>query len=230
MKRPAILIVDDDPVIAKFMKANLEARGYGVALAIDGDTGIGLLEEMMPDLVILDIMLPGMDGVEVCRRIREWSQVPIIMLTARDNIDGKIELLDLGADDYISKPFGLEELMARIKAVLRRNVGEVRVGRSTFISDDMEIDFDARQVEVSGRSVDLSQTEYDLLRELSQNAGKVMTHQMLLSRIWGPQYGNEMEYLRVYISRLRRKIEENSRKPKHILTMSGVGYSMKKPS
>jgi two-component system KDP operon response regulator KdpE len=228
MKETTILVVDDDPVIVKFVSANLKARGFGVVAAEDGESAIKAMEQTLPDLVILDIMMPGMDGVEVCRRIREWSKVPIIMLTAKNELNDKVELLNLGADDYITKPFGIEELLARVRAILRRKVGAGSSDTVLFVNDDLEINFAERWVSLGGKQIDLSPTEYDLLRELAQNAGKVLTHQMLLSRVWGSEYGNETEYLRVYIGRLRSKLEADPKKPKHILTKSGVGYCMQK--
>ncbi len=230
MKETTILVVDDDPVIVKFVSANLKARGFSVVTAEDGEAAIKAMEQTLPDLVILDIMMPGMDGVEVCGRIREWSKVPIIMLTAKNELNDKVELLNLGADDYITKPFGIEELLARVRAILRRKVGAASSDTVLFVNDDLEINFAERWVSLDGKQIDLSPTEYDLLRELAQNAGKVLTHQMLLSRVWGSEYGNETEYLRVYIGRLRGKLEVDPKKPKHILTKSGVGYCMQKLS
>jgi len=230
MKETTILVVDDDPVIVKFVSANLKARGFNVVAAEDGEAAIKAMEQTLPDLVILDIMMPGMDGVEVCSRIREWSKVPIIMLTAKNELNDKVELLNLGADDYITKPFGIEELLARVRAILRRKVGAGSSDTVLFVNDDLEINFAERWVSLGGKQIDLSPTEYDLLRELAQNAGKVLTHQMLLARVWGSEYGNETEYLRVYIGRLRGKLEADPKKPKHILTKSGVGYCMQKLS
>ena len=228
MKDARILIVDDDPVIVKFVSANLKARGFGVLTAEDGASAIKVMEQTLPDLVVLDIMMPGMDGVEVCRRIREWSKVPIIMLTAKNELGDKVDLLNLGADDYITKPFGIEELLARVRAVLRRRTGNTTPETAIFTNDNLQINFAERWVTLDEKQIDLSPTEYDLLRELAQNVGKILTHQMLLARIWGPEYGNETEYLRVYIGRLRNKLEINSKKPRHIITKSGVGYCLQK--
>ncbi len=227
-KDTTILIVDDDPVIIKFIAANLKARGFAVVSAEDGEGAMRALEQHLPDLVILDIMMPGIDGVEVCQRIREWSKVPIIMLTAKNELNDKVELLNLGADDYITKPFGIEELLARVRAVLRRKSGGIPPEKALFVNDNLKINFAERWVTLNDEEIDLSPTEYDLLRELAQNAGKVLTHQMLLSRVWGPEFVSETEYLRVYVGRLRNKIEVNSKKPQHILTKSGVGYVLQK--
>ncbi len=227
-KDTTILVVDDDPVIVKFITANLKARGFAVVSAEDGEGALRALEQYLPDLVILDIMMPGMDGIEVVQRFREWSKVPIIMLTAKNEVNDKIELLHLGVDDYITKPFGIEELLARVRAVLRRKSVGIPPEKAIFVNDNLEINFAERTVTVNGKDVDLSPTEYDLLRELAQNAGKMLPHQTLLSRVWGPEYINETEYLRVYIGRIRSKIEANQKKPKHILTKSGVGYVLQR--
>jgi len=174
--------------------------------------------------VILDIMMAGMDGSETCRRIREWSQVPIIMLSAKSDLSTKVDLLNLGADDYVTKPFGVEELMARVKAVMRRREGTPDRDSATFVTGALQVNLGERRVTVGGKVVKVSPTEYNLLRELVQNEGKVITHQMLLSRVWGPEYGEETEYLRVYIGRLRSKIEADPQNPKYLVTEPGVGY------
>ncbi|MDD5093534.1 MAG: response regulator transcription factor [Dehalococcoidia bacterium] len=228
MNKTCVLVVDDDPIILKFVAANLRARDFEVIMAEDGPSALKSMEEKLPDLVILDIMMPGMDGIEVCHRIREWSPVPIIMLSAKSEVGNKVDLLNLGADDYITKPFGIEELMARVRAVMRRKTRSDHVDSAAFVSDDLEVNLGRRVVTVGGKQIKLSPIEYSLLRELVQNAGKVITHQMLLSRVWGPEYGEEIEYLRVYIGRLRNKIEPDPQNPKHILTESGVGYSLRK--
>ncbi len=228
MDNTRVLLVDDDPVILKFVGANLKARNFDVTTAEDGESALKAMEQTLPDLVILDIMMPGMDGVEVCRRIREWSRVPVIMLTAKNELNDKVTLLNLGADDYITKPFGIEELLARVRAVLRRKSGTNIPDAVIFVSDELQINFAERLVTVDGKAINLSPTEYDLLRELAQNVGKVLTHQMLLSRVWGAEYGNETEYLRVYVGRLRSKIEVDPKKPKHIMTKTGIGYHLQK--
>ena len=228
MNNTRVLLVDDDPVILKFVGANLKARNFDVTTAEDGESALKAMEQTLPDLVILDIMMPGMDGVEVCRRIREWSRVPVIMLTAKNELNDKVTLLNLGADDYITKPFGIEELLARVRAVLRRKSGTNVPDAVIFVSDELQINFAERLVTVDGKAINLSPTEYDLLRELAQNVGKVLTHQMLLSRVWGAEYGNETEYLRVYVGRLRSKLEVDPKKPKHIMTKTGIGYHLQK--
>ena len=224
MKKTCVLVVDDDQVILKFVGANLRARGFEVLIAEDGASALKAMEEKLPDLVILDIMMAGMDGSETCRRIREWSQVPIIMLSAKSDLSTKVDLLNLGADDYVTKPFGVEELMARVKAVMRRREGTPDRDSATFVTGALQVNLGERRVTVGGKVVKVSPTEYNLLRELVQNEGKVITHQMLLSRVWGPEYGEETEYLRVYIGRLRSKIEADPQNPKYLVTEPGVGY------
>jgi len=223
--RRRILIVDDDPAILKFVRANLEATDYRTLTAVDGAEALQTVERELPDLVILDIMIPKVDGFEVCRRLREWSQIPIIMLSALDNVVDKVKCLDLGADDYMTKPFGVNELIARVRAVFRRSQAiETIPVHPSFTFNDLNINFVKRQVTVSGREVRLTSTEYNLLRELVLNAGKVLTHNMLLGRVWGPEYGGEKEYLRVFIGRLRKELESDPSSPKYIINVPGVGY------
>ena len=224
-----ILVVDDEPSIQHFIKRNLELRSFKVSLASNGLEALAQFEQANFSLIILDIMMPGMDGLEVCRRIRQRSTVPIIILTALDEETDKIAALDQGADDYLTKPFGVGELMARVKAVLRRNhwadqpasVGTQRFG-------ELEIDFEQRRVWKAGALVKLSPTEFALLQELALNPGKIFTHEALLRRVWGTEYRSESEYLRVYIGRLRRKLESDPARPTHILTEAGIGYYMVK--
>jgi two-component system KDP operon response regulator KdpE len=228
MRRTRILIVDDDLAIRKFVRANLEARDYETLMAADGAEALQVMEKELPDLVLLDIMMPQMDGFEVCRRLRQWSQVPIIMLSARGDESDKVECLDLGADDYITKPFGIEELLARVRAVLRRTE-KVRAtpAQPSFTCGNLVINFAERQVSVNDREVRLTPTEYNLLQELALNANKVLTHSILLHKIWGPEYGLEKEYLRVFIGRLRKELESDPENPQYILTIPGVGYQFK---
>src|SRR5579885_3215865 len=220
-----VLVVDDEPDIQHFMRRNLELRGFKVSLAGNGLEALAFFEKGNFELVILDIMMPGMDGLEVCRRIRQRSTVPIIMLTALGEEADKIAALDQGADDYLTKPFAVGELLARVRAVLRRHhwtdipssVGVQRFG-------NLEIDFEQRLVWRNGDLVRLSPTEFALLQELALHPGKILTHEALLKRVWGTEYRNESEYLRVYIGRLRRKIEDDPSNPAHILTEPGIGY------
>ena len=220
-----ILVVDDEQSIQDFVQRNLELRAYKVSLANNGLEALALFEKINFALVILDIMMPRMDGLEVCRRVREHSAVPIIVLTALDDESEKVTALDLGADDYLTKPFGVEELLARVRAVLRRTQGLTILptgGIQRF--GDLEIDLSGHIVRLRGAEVRLSQTEFALLEQLITNAGKVLPRRMLLQRIWGPEYGGEAEYLRVYINRLRQKLEPNPAHPRYFLTEPGVGY------
>ena len=228
MHRPCVLIVDDDPAIIKFLRANLKADGYETLAAMDGAEALEVIERELPDLVILDLMMPKVDGFEVLRRLREWSQVPIIVLSARHGVEDKVKCLNSGADDYISKPFGVNELLSRVKAVLRRAqaVGTVSAPPS-FSSGDLEINFAQRGVTVAGREVKLTPTEYNLLQELVLNTNKVLTHIHLLNKIWGPEYRDEKEYLHVFVGRLRARLEPDPANPRYITTVSGVGYQFK---
>jgi DNA-binding response OmpR family regulator len=230
MRKPRILIVDDDIGVLKFVRANLQTADCDTLVAMDGAEAMELLEKEMPDLVVLDIMMPKMDGFEVCRRIRQWSQVPIIMLSARHDIGEKVKCLNSGADDYVTKPFGVNELRARVHAVLRRcqSVGAVPVA-PTFNCGDLEINFTRRQVSMAGHEIKLTPTEYNLLVELALGMGKVLTHTYLLNRVWGPEYRGEREYLRVFIGRLRKEIEGRNRR-KYIVTVPGVGYQLTNPN
>lgn len=228
MKKTRILIVDDELSILKYLRANLEAEGYEVLVAMDGAQALQTLEAELPDLVVLDIMMPEMDGLEVCRRLREWSQLPVIMLSARDDESDKVQCLDLGADDYITKPFGKDEFIARVRAVMRRAESASPAPTiSSIKSGDLEINFSKRKVTVNAKEVELTSTEYALLKELALNAGKVLTYTQLLHKVWGPDYADEREYLHVFVSRLRAKLESDPKKPRYITTVSGVGYRFK---
>jgi len=229
MKRPRVLLVDDEPETIKYVSANLRARGYDVLTAEDGLTALKAFRESVVDLVILDIMMPAPDGFEVCRAIRRRSGVPIIMLSARGQEKDIVRALDLGADDYLTKPFGVEEMLARVRAALRRIPQTGVTPRPPLVMKDLEIDFVARRVTVRGSAVQLTPTEYDLLVHLAVNAGRVLTHRTLLQAVWGPEYGDETEYVWVYIRRLRRKIEPDPNNPRYILTQPGVGYSFVAP-
>ncbi len=225
MKKMRILVVDDELSIIKFLRANLEARGYEVLAAMDGAEAIQTFEMELPDLVILDIMMPNIVGFEVCRRLREWSQIPIIMLSARGDENDKVKCLDLGADDYITKPFGASELIARVRAVLRRTEMARSIStRSSFTSGDLEISFAQRRVTIAGKEVKLTPTEYALLQEFVLNAGKVLTHTHLLNKVWGVEYKEDTQYLHVFVRRLRAKLESDPANPRCIVTVPGVGY------
>lgn len=225
-----ILVVDDEPRILRLVRSNLEPLGYKVITATDGETALSQAEMNELDLVVLDIMLPRMDGWEVCRRLREFSNVPIIMLTAKGDEYDKIKGLELGADDYITKPFSVQELLARVKAVLRRWRFDVDPKHEpVFALGSFTMNFAQRRVNVRGDDVRLSPTEYKLLYELVNNAGRVVLHQDLLAKVWGREYRDETEYLRVYVRYLRQKIEDEPSKPKLILTEPGVGYRFAQP-
>lgn len=220
-----ILIVDDEPGIQDFIQQNLELRGFKAAVASNGLEALALFGQEDYVLVILDIMMPKLDGLEVCRRIRQLSTVPIIILTALGEESDKIAALDQGADDYLTKPFAVGELLARVRAVLRRNHwSDTPTTSGTRRFGDLEIDFDQRLVWRNSELVKLSPTEFELLQALALNPGKVLTHEALLKRVWGPEYSRESEYLRVYVGRLRRKLENDPSKPTHLMTEAGIGY------
>jgi len=229
-KPKRILLAEDEVALLDFVSRNLRARGFEVLEASNGLEAMALWEREAPHLLILDIMMPRMDGLEVCRRVREHSAVPIIVLTALDAESDKVAALDLGADDYLTKPFGVEELLARVRAVLRRTQWETvppTSGVKRF--GDLEIDLAGHIVRLQGVEVRLSPIEFSLLEQLVTHAGKVLSHRMLLQRIWGPEYGGEAEYLRVYINRLRQKLEHDPAHPHYLLTEAGVGYRFVAP-
>ena len=212
------------------MRTNLERAGYRVLTAATGSEALEKVAGDAPDAVVLDLMLPGMDGFEVCTRIREFSTVPIVMLTAKGEIGDKVRGLDLGADDYLTKPFGPEELMARLRAVLRRTgLAEEPRGPPIFRCGELTIDFTQRQVSVDGREVKLAPTEYKLLYQLATNVGRVLLHEDLLRRVWGPEYRDETEYLWVYMRYLRQKIEKDASHPRYLLSEPGIGYVLRCP-
>jgi two-component system, OmpR family, KDP operon response regulator KdpE len=225
-----ILVVDDEPRLLSFLRSELKASGYRVSVARDGKGALLAAAARGPDLVILDVMLPDMDGFEVCRRLREKSSVPILMLTARINDTDKVQGLDAGADDYLTKPFSTSELLARVRALLRRVRPSDTAGPGTeFRTGDFAIDFERRKVEMRGEEVRLSATEYKLLAELCRNAGRVVLREELLGRVWGSAYRNEVQYVWVYIGYLRNKLEKDPKHPEYILTYPGVGYSFRAP-
>jgi two-component system KDP operon response regulator KdpE len=220
-----ILVAEDEAALRDFVSRNLRARGYIVSEAGNGLEAVASWERDSPHLAVLDIMMPRMDGLEVCRRIREHSNAPIIALTALDAEADKVAALDLGADDYLTKPFGVEELLARVRAAMRRShwQGELSApGAQCFGS--LMIDLESHIVRRDDAEIRLTPTEFSLLAQLVTHAGKVLTHRQLLQRVWGPEYGDEAEYLRVYVQRLRRKIEPEPASPHYLLTEPGVGY------
>ena len=219
-----ILVVDDDPQIRRVMKATLVGHSYEVIEARTGEDALEKLAREMPNLVLLDMNMPGMDGLETCRTIRAGSDMPVIILSVRNTEKDKVAALDAGADDYVTKPFGIEELLARIRAALRRSPSGPEGGPHGFMSPDLEIDFDARRVHANGKDVRLTPKEFEMLRYLVAHAGRLVTHRELLQAMWGPDYGDEPEYLRVFINQLRKKIEAKPGKPRYILTEPWVGY------
>lgn len=227
MNSASILVVDDEAQIRRVMRTTLAAQGYSVLEAKSGEEAIATLRDERPDLILLDINMPGMPGLDAAREIRRTSDIPIIMLTVRNTERDKVAALDAGADDYVVKPFGVDELLARIRAALRRaGPGD---SAPAFHSPDLDIDFDARSVHVRGKLVRLTPKEFDLLRFLVANRGKAIAHRKLLQSVWGPDYGDEAEYLRVFINQLRKKIERDPHKPRFILTEPWLGYRFANP-
>jgi two-component system KDP operon response regulator KdpE len=222
--QPTLLIVDDEVQIRRLLRVTLEACGFGVREASTGAEGLSEAASICPEGVILDLGLPDVDGLEVLRRLREWSQIPVLVLTVRDTEDDKIAALDAGADDYLTKPFGGRELVARLRAIMRRMRGladpePVRFG-------DVEVDLAARLVRRSGQEVHLTAREYGLLRMLVQHRGKVVTHRQILRELWGPNAEDNTHYLRVFMTHLRQKLEPNPGEPRHFRTESGIGYRL----
>ena len=224
-RRYRILVVDDEERMVRFIRLNLEHDGFEVLVAFNGRQALDRVREDLPDLVLLDVMMPDMDGFEVLRMLREFSDVPVIMLTARSMEEDIVHGLELGADDYITKPFSPRVLVSRVRAVLRRvEAARGMVSGVIEVDDRLKIDFDRREVWVEGKLVKLRPTEYRLLYHLVQNAGRVLSYEQLLRKVWGYEYGSEHHYVRLYINYLRQKLEENPSQPKYILTERGVGY------
>ncbi len=223
-----VLVVDDEPRLRDVLRMNLEIEGYAVAEAATGVEALGQLRQALPDLIILDVMMPDMDGYTALKRIRELSNVPVIMLTVRDDERDRIRGLDLGADDYMTKPFSTPELLLRIRAVLRRTFQTAPTRKQRMVVDDhLAIDFDRREVVVDGKSVTLRPTEARLLYHLVSNAGRLLSHSTLLAKVWGQEYRDEDQYVRLYITYLRQKIERDPAHPEYILTERGMGYRFK---
>jgi two-component system KDP operon response regulator KdpE len=224
---PVIILIEDEPEIRRFLRATLLRHGYRLVEAVTAREGLQAAETRQPDLIILDLGLPDMDGLEVIGRLREWTQVPILVLSARGQEADKVAALDAGADDYVSKPFGVGELLARMRASLRR---AERMGsgadEQTFTADDLQVDFVHRRVLVKGQDIHLTPIEYRLLTTLARHAGKVLTRNQLLKEVWGRAYTDQAHYLHVYMAHLRRKIEVDPAQPRYILTEPGVGYRL----
>jgi two-component system, OmpR family, KDP operon response regulator KdpE len=221
--QPLVLVADDEPRITKLVSIALSEEGFRVVTASGGEDGLAKAEEVRPDIVLLDIVMPDIDGIEVMRRLRERRPVPVILLTAKGSAADKAKGLDLGADDYIAKPFHPDELAARVRAVIRRSAG-MQPGAGVLRFDDVEIDLERRMVTRGGDLVQLSRTEWLLLQHLATNAGKVVLHTELLTKVWGPEYRDDLQYLRVWISRVRRKLGARPGEPGRIKTFQGIGY------
>jgi two-component system, OmpR family, KDP operon response regulator KdpE len=219
-----ILIVDDEPQITRVLRRSLAAHRYDVRTAPDGETALDTFRDFAPDLIVTDLSMPEMDGIELCRRIRQISQIPIIVLSVKGEEQTKVRALDAGADDYVTKPFGIEELLARLRAALRRAPSKAENLNEKLIDGDFEINLSARQITVRGSEIHLTPKEFDLLTYLFQNRGKVVTHRSLLAAVWGGNFTEQPEYLRVFVNSLRKKIEPNPAEPQYILTEPWVGY------
>ena len=222
--KPLILVIEDDPQIRRFLRAALDAEGYRLQEAVTADDGSAQAAARQPDLILLDLGLPDRDGLDVIRSVREWGKNPILVLSARGQEKDKIAALDLGADDYVAKPFAVGELLARIRAALRRSAATTT---GTLVSfGAVEVDLEKRLVRVDSQEIHLTPNEYKLLQVLIQHAGKVLTQRQLLNEVWGPQHTEQAQYLRVYIAQLRRKLDRNPARPKYLQTEPGVGYRL----
>jgi two-component system, OmpR family, KDP operon response regulator KdpE len=222
-----LLVVEDEPQLRRYLRATLSAHGFRMEEALDGAAGLRMAAAVRPGVVLLDLGLPDMDGLEVLRRLREWSRVPVIILSARGQEEDKIRALDGGADDYLTKPFGTGELLARIRAALRRVEPGNPSSEPCQQWGDVEFDLAAREVRRKGETIHLTPNEFDLLAVLVRHAGKVLTHHQLLKEVWGGVAGAQPHYLRVYMAQLRRKLEDDPARPRHLLTELGVGYRLK---
>lgn len=224
--KPRILVVDDEPQLTRVLRTGLKARGYDVRVAADGITALETFSDWRPELVITDLAMPNMDGLELCRQLRAVSQVPIIVLSAKGEEKTKVEALDIGADDYVTKPFGIDELLARVRASLRRAAAPVtgEAEPTVLEAGDFRVDLESRNVLVRATEVHLTPKEFDLLIYFMKNAGKVLTHRTLLAALWGGNYVEQNEYLRVFVGNLRKKIETDASGPRYILTEPWVGY------
>jgi two-component system KDP operon response regulator KdpE len=224
---PSVLIIDDEAQIRRLLRVTLEAGGYRVFEAGTGKEGLVEAAQRRPDVIILDLGLPDVDGLETLRRVREWSQAPVIVLSVRESEEDKVAALDNGADDFVTKPFSTVELLARLRVAQRR--ARPLEENALFVSGDLQVDLANRQVLLGGKEVKMTPTEYSLLRLLVRNAGKVVTHRQILKEVWGPNYGDQTHYLRVYMAHLREKLEANSSRPELLLTEPGVGYRLVAP-
>jgi DNA-binding response OmpR family regulator len=230
-KKTTILVADDDPQLLRLVTRNLQLEGYAVLAVSDGQAALEQLEAHAPELALLDVMMPRLDGFTLTQRVREYSALPIIILTARGEDADKIRGLDLGADDYLTKPFSVEELLARVRAVLRRSqfAADAHALAATTTVGELRVDYAQHRVTLQGREVTLTPTEYRILAYLAQNAGRVVTQDLLLEQVWGPEYAGESHMLQVNINRLRRKLEDDHTQPRYLLTKVGVGYLLAAP-
>jgi len=224
VRKTRVLIVDDEPAIRRALTRALVARDYQVEMAVNGEEALALAHSWDPELVVLDLNLPDIDGITVCRRLRAWSDVPIIVLSVREDESNKVEALDAGAEDYLTKPFGVDELLARVRVQLRRTDANDAKTAPRFVHEGILIDLDAHQVTRDDEGVRLTKTEWALLETLSTHPGKLLTHNWLLEHVWGPGYGDDLDVLRVFVSQLRHKVERDPARPSMILTEPGVGY------
>jgi two-component system KDP operon response regulator KdpE len=230
MRGITVLVVDDEAAILRALKAGLTARGYRVVTATTGQAAVSAAALEQPDVVVLDLGLPDIDGVDVCRRIREWSDMPVIVLSAEGSDERKVRALDEGADDYVTKPFSMPELLARVRVALRhRSDGDDAGATAVMTVGDLTVDMGRHRVTVAGREVDLTPKEFAFLAVLARHPGRVLTHRTILQEVWGPEYGTETQYLRVYASQLRRKLGEDATRPR-LITEPGVGYRLLDPS
>jgi two-component system KDP operon response regulator KdpE len=221
-----ILVVDDEAPMRKLISSNLKARGYRVLTAADGDEALKLVDEHQLDLLLLDIGLPGPDGLTVVQSIRRHLEVPVLMLSARGREADKVRALELGADDYLTKPFGVDELIARVRALLRRTTPGAKLPLPNYQYQGLEVDFSARRARLHGAEVPLTRREYEVLAFMARNSGKVLLHREILQGVWGNEYGEEADYVWTFVQRIRRKIEADRSHPKYVLTEAGVGYRM----
>lgn len=229
MVQQAILVVDDEAPMRKFVSHNLKAGGYQVLTAADGSEALKLASEHSLDLLLLDIGLPGPDGLEVLQAVRRDTQVPVLMISARGREADRVKALDLGADDYLTKPFGVAELLARVRALLRRMTPGPKGPLPTYRFQGLEVDFGARSARLNAHAVRFTRREFEVLAFLARNAGKVLLHRQVLQAVWGSEYGDEADYVWTFVQRIRRKIEPDRNHPKYVITVAGVGYSMPPP-
>jgi len=222
--QPHILVIDDEPQILRALRTILTARQFRVSTAARGEDGLAMAAAQPPDLIILDLSLPDIDGIEVCKRLREWTQVPIVVLSVRESERDKVNALDHGADDYLTKPFGIDELLARVRVALRHAARAQGAARPVIQAGELEIDLADHRVKQHGKDVRLTATEYRLLAYLASHAGRVLTYGAILSYVWGPGESDHIEYLRVYIRQLRKKLEADPDEPRYIINEPGVGY------